>query len=225
VSDARVVALTPPADGGNGRGRVAGHVRSADHAPANGNGAASLTEERALVVAAKDDPGAFEALYLIYVERIYAFLYRRCGCPDVAEDMTAATFESALRSLDRLDPDRVTFGPWLFRVASNRLVDHYRRERRADGPRGQRALSLLTTSDSEAAPGDATETAALRDAMLAALQTLRPRYRQALELRYLSGLSIDDAAEAMDCSRAVLSVTVHRALGALRHAMTNGDEP
>ena len=52
--------------------------------------------------------------------------------------------------------------------------------------------------------------------MLAALDLLRPRYQQALTLRYLSGLSADDAAEAMGCSKPVLAVTLHRALHALR---------
>jgi RNA polymerase sigma factor (sigma-70 family) len=55
--------------------------------------------------------------------------------------------------------------------------------------------------------------------MLRAMGTLRPRYRDALQLRYLSGLTPDEAAEIMDCSRTALGVTVHRALGALRRAM------
>ena len=55
--------------------------------------------------------------------------------------------------------------------------------------------------------------------MMAALDTLRPRYQEALTLRYLAGLSADDAAEAMGCTKPVLAVTLHRALGALRRAV------
>jgi RNA polymerase sigma factor (sigma-70 family) len=59
--------------------------------------------------------------------------------------------------------------------------------------------------------------------MLAALATLRPRYQEALSLRYLMGLSADDAAEAMGCSKPVLAVTLHRALGALRRAVERAE--
>ena len=54
--------------------------------------------------------------------------------------------------------------------------------------------------------------------MLDAMSTLRPRYQEALSLRYLSELGADDAADVMGCSKPVLAVTLHRALGALRKA-------
>jgi len=59
--------------------------------------------------------------------------------------------------------------------------------------------------------------------MLAAMETLQPRYQQALTLRYLGGMSADDAAEAMGCTNSVLAVTLHRALGALRRAMERAE--
>ncbi len=54
--------------------------------------------------------------------------------------------------------------------------------------------------------------------MLEAMSTLRPRYQEALSLRYLAELDADDAAKAMGCTKPVLAVTLHRALGALRRA-------
>jgi RNA polymerase sigma factor (sigma-70 family) len=60
--------------------------------------------------------------------------------------------------------------------------------------------------------------------MLSALDTLRPRYQEALTLRYLSGLSAEEAAEAMGCTKPVLAVTLHRALGALRREFERTQE-
>ena len=48
---------------------------------------------------------------------------------------------------------------------------------------------------------------------------IRPRYQEAIALRYLGELSADEAALALGCSTSVLAVTLHRALGALRRAM------
>ena len=61
--------------------------------------------------------------------------------------------------------------------------------------------------------------------MIDALGTLRPRYQQALTLRYLAGMSADEAAAAMGCSKPVLAVTLHRALGALRRAVEGRAAP
>jgi len=174
-----------------------------------------VVDDRELVVKARLDPSAFGALYRRYVSRIFAFAHRRTWTREAAEDVTAATFERAYRNLDRFDIDGAGFGPWLYRIAANELVDHYRREGRSRSNRGQRALRSLaddeTYDDLEGIERDDE----IAD-MLTALDTLRPRYQQALTLRYLSGLSAEDAADAMGCSKPVLAVTLHRALGALR---------
>jgi RNA polymerase sigma-70 factor (ECF subfamily) len=181
-------------------------------------------DERALVADARGDPAAFGVLYRRYVERIYAFTYRRTWTPEAAEDVTAATFERAWRHLDRFDADGPGFGPWLFRIAANELVDHYRREGRVRSERGQRGLHVLAGHAVEDDVEGIERDDEVRE-MLAALDTLRPRYQQALTLRYLAGLSAEEAAEAMECTKAVLAVTLHRALGALRRALEDRVAP
>jgi RNA polymerase sigma-70 factor (ECF subfamily) len=175
-------------------------------------------DERALIARACSDPSAFGVLYRAYVDRIYAFAYRRTWTREAAEDVTAATFERALRHLERFDADGAGFGPWLFRIAANELVDHYRREGRTRSDRGQRGLHVLAGHPVEDDVDAIEREDEVRD-MIEALGTLRPRYQRALTLRYLAGLSADEAATAMGCSKPVLAVTLHRALGALRRAV------
>ncbi len=52
-----------------------------------------------------------------------------------------------------------------------------------------------------------------------AISSLHPRYREAVTLRYLAGFSSEEAASALGCSKAILAVTLHRGLSALRKAL------
>lgn len=177
------------------------------------------TDEQMLVEAARTNPDAFAALYRHYLPKIHAFAYRRSHSRDLAEDVTAATFERAYRQLDRFEWRGGGFGAWLFRIASNELADHYRRQARSQGARGQAALSQLhipaAIDDVDRVEVGESPTRLL----LEALNTLNDRYQQAISLRYLAGLSHEEAADAMGVSKPVMAVTLSRALKALKKAM------
>lgn len=183
-------------------------------------------DEHALVERARDDADAFAALYRRYVDRIHAFAYRRTGSRELAEDVTAATFEKTLRYLHTFDWRAGGFAPWIFRIASNELATHYRKEYRARSGKAQATFRALQPSVDQA---DYDEVERRLDQPLSevrqAMDRLSPRYQQALALRFLAGLSLEDAARAMSCSKPAMSVTVHRALNALRNAMAAADTP
>lgn len=175
-------------------------------------------DERSLVERARVDPSAFAELYRRYLPRIHAFAYRRTGHLEVAEDITSAAFERALRNLPAFTWKDGGFGPWLFRIASNELADHYRRAGLAASPRTTGPADRLHADP----PRDPADEVGERDAVaevLAAMDRLSPRYQQALELRYLAGLTADEAAAAMGTSKATMAVVVHRATRALRRAL------
>jgi len=176
-------------------------------------------DERALVESARSDPDAFAVLYQHYQPRIHAFSYRRSRSRDVAEDVTAATFERAYRQLDSFEWRGGGFGSWLFRIAANELADHYRSQQRARSDRGQIAMGALhtgaTIDDLERIEQGDDQTRL----MLTALNTLNSRYQDAISLRYLAGLSHEEAAKAMGCKKSVMAVTLTRALKALKKAM------
>lgn len=176
-------------------------------------------DERALVERARTDGDAFAELYRRYLPRVHAFAYRRTGSVELAEDVTAAAFERAWRSLDSFSWRSGGFGPWLFRIVSNELVDHYRRTARAGSDRA-RGAAVALHADGPADPGEALAEREAAAEVLAAMSTLSPRYQRALSLRYLAGLSLDEAAAAMGTSRATMAVVVHRATRALRRALS-----
>lgn len=171
---------------------------------------------------ARADPSAFAELYRRYLPRVHGFAYRRTGTVEVAEDITSAAFERALRNLHSFKWQPGGFGPWLFRIVSNELVDHYRRTGRAASPRSLDAARGMLPD----AGGDPADEVGARDAVaevLMAMERLNPRYQQALSLRYLAGLSPEEAARAMGTSKATMAVVLHRATRALRRALAEED--
>jgi RNA polymerase sigma-70 factor (ECF subfamily) len=184
--------------------------------------------ERALVARSRSEASAFGELYDFYLPRIFGFIVRRVGDRAVAEDLTAATFERALGTVRRGDFRNESFGGWLYRVASNAIVDHVRRGRRTI-PLGMRASDTADGADGgtdarpapEDAIGDDAALAAFaaaldRDVIRRGLVALPEAHRQLIVLKFFDGLEIDELCATLGCSRPTLAVKLHRALRALR---------
>jgi RNA polymerase sigma-70 factor, ECF subfamily len=175
--------------------------------------------ERLLFSRATHDADAFGELYQLHVGAVHAYAFRCCGSQTVAEEVTSATFEQALRGIAKFQWRSSGMRPWLLRIASNEVANFYRRQERSIGDRAQRAIRELTPIEPEN-DSESERIMGLRvNEMRTALANLHPRYQKAITLRYLAGLSAEDAADALQCSKQVLAVTLHRALTALRRSM------
>lgn len=190
-----------------------------DYPPVYSGGDGNQPDERLLVEAARTDPDAFAELYRLYLPRLHAYIYRRTQNRDLAEDITSAAFTRAFGTLHSFEWRGGGFGAWLFTIASNELNDHFRRQGRASGDRGQSAMAQLhadaSVDDLERIEAGEASTRAL----LAALDTIPPRYQEAVSMRYLSGLSHEEAAAAMGIPKPVMAVLLSRALKSLKKAM------
>jgi len=170
----------------------------------------SHTADEALVQAVRaHDEVALTVLYRRYVHPIYRFIQAQVRDADEAEDLTSETFARMLHGLDGFRGE-ASFKNWLYQIARNAVRNY----RRSAGYRLSMPLSArlsLVESDLEA-PADDAEGQAELHAAIELLQPLPPRYRQVLELRFLSGMSIDETAERMDVTVANVKVLQHRAL-------------
>jgi RNA polymerase sigma-70 factor (ECF subfamily) len=178
--------------------------------------------ERLLVERSRFDAAAFGELYDFYLPRIYGFVARRVADRAAAEDLTAMTFERALATVRRGDFRNEAFGGWLYRVASNAVVDHVRRGRRTIPLSPDRPGA--DEGEGEARLGDDAATAAFaaaldRDVLRRALLRLAEPHRRLIVLRYFDGLDTDELCAALGCSRPTFAVKLHRALRALRAAV------
>ena len=151
-----------------------------------------------------------------YLPRVYGFVYRRVQDRCLAEDLTSMTFERALENVRRSDFRNESFGGWLYRVASNVVVDHVRRDRRS-----------VSMSDIEGReePGDialdAIAAALDRDQLRRAMGQISASHREVLVLRFYDDLDVPEICAVLGCSRETLAVRLHRALRALRLAVAN----
>jgi RNA polymerase sigma-70 factor (ECF subfamily) len=190
------------------------------------------SRERELVARSRVDAAAFGELYDFYLPRIYGFVVRRVGERDAAEDLTAMTFERALGAVRRDDFRNESFGGFLYRIASNAIVDHARRGKRTV-PLGMRVSDWDEAVDGngtgasrnghEALLGDEAAAAALgaaldREVLRRALRDLPEGHRRVLVMKFYDGLETDELCAALACSRPTLAVKLHRALRALRAA-------
>ncbi len=108
--------------------------------------------ERNLIEAAQRDPACFAELYENNFERVYAFIARRVGDRDQAQDLTADVFHSALKNLSRFEWRGAPFAAWLFRIAANAIAD-----------RGKRAAQLDAIKLREVHEADPSDDADLAD--------------------------------------------------------------
>ena len=175
-------------------------------------------DDRDLVERARTSSDDFAVLYRRHVDAIHRYAYRVSGSREVAEEVTSATFERAWRALPDFEWRGGGFEPWLFAISSAEIAGFYRREQRSSRPRAQMALRELALGHGEEIDDPARIEERMR-VVRKAMATLRPRYQEAISLRFLSGLSHQQAAKAMECSAPAMAVVVHRALKALRRAI------
>jgi RNA polymerase sigma-70 factor, ECF subfamily len=135
------------------------------------------------------DPHSFHGFYDDALPRIYGYFLHRCGgAVPVAEDLTQETFLAAVAELKKHKRVKAPM-PWIYGIARHKLLDHYRRQERADRPvdvtaEGLRFDEPLVAADAEDAPERA----------VAALAAVAASQRAALVLCYVDGYSVSEAA-------------------------------
>ncbi len=83
-------------------------------------------ELKAITACQAGERAAFGVVYDAYVERVYAFLFYKTYHRETAEDLTSQTFMKAMEHIGDYDPRKGKFSSWLYRIAQNTFIDHYR---------------------------------------------------------------------------------------------------
>lgn len=152
-----------------------------------------LPDETALVRRAiRGDEEAFARLYDGYVERVYRFVYFRVSDDTVTEDLVSQVFLKAWQSLDRYKVGSAPFIAWLYAIARNLVIDHYRSKRETVPL--EEAVALPSDMQS---PDEEVQLQFDLEAMRDALQALSADQQQVLILKYIAGLPNPDIAKIM----------------------------
>ncbi len=176
------------------------------------------TFDAALLERAKAGPNGVMEVYDRYADRLYAYFLRRCGQRELAEDLTSQIFVKFLKSLPTLEWRGLPLEAWLFRAASNALIDHWRKagvhfEVHPDDVEGEPVWDPPSPLPS---PSVHAELSMASDQLRDVLSRLSPRDQEILDLRFFAGLEPMEMANVLGISANHASVLVYRALARLR---------
>lgn len=173
-------------------------------------GFAALKPSRSI---AQPDTAVAEHQLVQSIPRLYGYFYLRVGGDSsLAEDLTQETLLAAVRA-GSMPTNHDQQLPWLFHIARNKLIDHYRVQGKRREKFGHDQL------DAETAPGLPDldlESLPVREEVIAILAILNPRHRSAIILKYLDGLTTAEVAQAMFLSESATTSLLSRARDAFR---------
>jgi RNA polymerase sigma-70 factor (ECF subfamily) len=164
-------------------------------------------DDEQLVLMARRSPAQFALLYDRHMTGVYRYLLSMVGNVKDAEDLTSQTFLEALENLHRYR-GKGDFRAWLFRIARNKSIDHYRKHRRD--------TTWLEDADytdgAQESPETAAENALAVAAVLRQLRTLSPDRAEVVSLRLFAGLEVKEIANALSKPEAAVRMLLHRGL-------------
>ena len=174
------------------------------------------TDELLLQKAGKGDQAAFLELYERYREPIFRFAYRLLGSVDIAEDVTHDCFLSLIRRPEGFRPERAALRTYLFAIARNLALKHFRNTGRETG------LEEMT-EEPEASPRHAPLRRLLDEELAAhvrdAVFRLPELQREALILYEYEGLSLNEIAAVVDGDVGAIKARLYRARESLKRAL------
>jgi RNA polymerase sigma-70 factor, ECF subfamily len=162
--------------------------------------------------AQKGDRAALEELYLIHFDRIYSYLHVSVGNRHDAEDLTTQTFLKMLEKIGKFKWQAAPFSAWLFRIAHNLAMDHFRANRR-----WQPEEEVPEPEPDEATSAEAGALESIgRKSMLELIDELSPEQQQVLTLKFVFNFANAEAATILGKTEGAVKSLQHRALVSLQ---------
>jgi len=169
-----------------------------------------------LVTRAREgDVDAIGTLYDQHHETIFRYLWLRVNDLKLAEDLTGDVFMRMLSALPRYQPMGMPFRAWLFRIAHNLLVDHWRKPGNCEPI----PLDLIEEQSDDGDPSLKVERNLLVAHVSRAMTQLEPNQHEVIVLRFVMGLSLQEVARAVGKTEGAVKSLQHRGLAALRRAL------
>jgi RNA polymerase sigma-70 factor (ECF subfamily) len=153
---------------------------------------------------------SFDAIYRAFEPLLSRYL--RAVSPGLAEDVSAAAWESVASSLRRFSGNSDQFRSWLFTIARRRLVDEVRSSTR-------RPLVIAEVPDGLAADSHVDPAGDGPDWALEFLRLIPTRQADAVLLRVIGGLTVDETADVLGITAGNVRVLCHRGLNAIQELL------
>ena len=177
-----------------------------------------LEKEKNLVDRAKHDSDAFGLLYARNYDKIFGYILKRTASLRVAQDITSDVFFKALKNIGKFRWSGVPFSAWLYRIASNEIATHYRKNTRQ-----QSYIKELyqSGSSSEELVEAGNKLRQYEDFLVLhdSIAQLPLKYQEVITLRYFEDKQIKEIGQILGKSEGTIKSLLHRGLEKLRIIM------
>ena len=175
-----------------------------------------LPKDSELIRRAKQgDQEALVSLYERYRSSVFSYIYYRVSDQDSAEDLTADVFVRMLTKMDTYVHKTRPILAWLYTIARNLVIDHYR----SNGKMNVAHLDEALIVSDDGHPGKIVQERMDQECLRRALEQLTEEQRQVILLKFIEGREIGEVAEILGKNERAIRSLQHRALVAMQKAM------
>jgi len=174
--------------------------------PVNQN---KLSNEAELARQAKTDDQAFSVLYNFYFQKIYSYVIKRVGNQEIAEDIVSETFLKTFKNIDKYEHQGYTFGAWVYKIATNNMIDYYRKTGR------QKTVDIEAIAEpvsDRPSPEKYAEKSEDQRMVLGIIAKMNVKDQQVLNLKFFAEMSNIEISETLGITANNAGVIVYRAL-------------
>jgi len=156
----------------------------------------------------------FTGLYDAYSKAIYQFIYYKTHHRETAEDLTSLTFMKALKGIEKFNSDKGSFKSWLYQIARNNVIDHYRSNKVT-----QNLEDAWDLKDDTQIERDADFLLRI-EAVEKYMKKLKPNQREVVLLRVWGDYKFREIAQIMGKSEIACKMSFKRVIEKLREDFT-----
>lgn len=165
-------------------------------------------EENLVREAKQGDSEAFGILYDHYLPKIYRFVLIKVGYREYAEDITQQTFLKAWKNVNRYQSKGHPFGSWLYRIARNSVIDHYRKSK--DEVDIEKVPEEILGTDNSLS--QSLDSKFEWEVILKTMKSLKNVEQDVLIMRFVEDMQHNEVAEIVGKSENAVKVIQHRAI-------------
>ena len=171
-----------------------------------------MTDEKLMQQYAKGDAKAFDQLYARHRAPLYRYFIRQVNNPATANDLYQGAWEKIIKAREKYRP-AAPFKMWMYRIAHNHLVDHYRRTRPED------SVEPDTLSDTQADPSQGVIDGEQSELLRTGISALPMEQRNTLLLQLETGLKIEEIARVTGVGRETVKSRLRYAVNYLKRSL------